>query len=54
MLENAISVSYSEFQFFTNRVIFSLNTASEAVVRRCSLEEVFLEILRNSQENNCG
>ena len=27
---------------------------SEAVVRRYSVEKVFLEILQNSQENNCA
>ena len=26
---------------------------SEAAVRRCSVKKVFLEILQNSQENNC-
>ena len=28
--------------------------AIEAVVQRCSAEKVFLEILQNSQENNCA
>ena len=27
---------------------------SEAVVRRCSIKKVFLEILQNSQENTCA
>ena len=27
---------------------------AEAVVRRCSLKKVFLEISQNSQENNCA
>ena len=27
---------------------------SEAVVRRCSAEKVFLEISQNSQENTCA
>ena len=26
----------------------------EAVIRRCSVKKVFLEILQNSQENNCA
>ena len=29
------------------------NLKSEAVVSRCFLEKVFLEISKNSQENNC-
>ena len=28
--------------------------ATEAVVRRCSMKKVFLEILQNSQENTCA
>ena len=28
--------------------------ATEAVVRRCSVNEVFLEISQNSQENTCA
>ena len=27
---------------------------SEAVVRRCSVKKVYLEILQNSQENTCA
>ena len=27
---------------------------AEAVARRCSVKEVFLEILQNSQENTCA
>ena len=33
------------------RRIFSEST--EAVIRRCSVEKVFLEISHNSQENTC-
>ena len=27
---------------------------AEAVVRRCSIKKVFLEMLQNSQENTCA
>ena len=36
-----------------HRKLFFVQSA-EAVVRRCSVEKVFLEILQNSQENTCA
>ena len=33
--------------------LFSKMTASEAVVQRCSVKKVFLEISQNPQENTC-
>ena len=33
--------------------VWKLKHATEAVVQRCSLKKVFLEILQNSQENTC-
>ena len=33
---------------------FNQNGSSEAVVWRCSVEKVFLEISHNSQENTCA
>ena len=30
-----------------------LSEQKEAIVRRCSVEKVFLEILQNSKENTC-
>ena len=38
----------------SNRVLKSSFAMTEAVVRRCSVEKVFLEILQNSQENTCA
>ena len=32
----------------------SKKTSSEAVAQRCSVKKVFLELLQNSQENNCA
>ena len=29
-------------------------TTTEAVVRRCSIKNVFLKIMKNSQENTCA
>ena len=34
--------------------VLSFITIIEAVVQRCSVEKVFLEILQNSQENTCA
>ena len=31
-----------------------MTVATEAVVRRCSVKKVFLEISQNSQENTCA
>ena len=31
-----------------------VNSSIEAVVRRCSVKKVFLEISQNSQENTCA
>ena len=42
---------YSEF-FGLYFPIFGLNT--EAIVRRCSVKKVFLEISQNSRENTCA
>ena len=36
-----------------NSYIF-LESSQEAVVRRCSVKKVFLEISQNSQENTCA
>ena len=37
------------------KAIFDLAAQNtEAVVRRCSVKKVFLEILQNSQENTCA
>ena len=33
--------------------ISRVNTLSEAVVRKCSVKNIFLEISQNSQENTC-
>ena len=30
-----------------------LNTDTEAILQRCSVKKVFLEILQNSQQNTC-
>ena len=38
--------------FFTK--INKLRWAAEAVVQRCSVEKVFLEISQNSQESTCA
>ena len=32
----------------------AVSEKTEAVVRRCSVKKVFLEILQNSQENTCA
>ena len=31
----------------------AINLYTEAVVQKCSVKQVFLKILQNSQENNC-
>ena len=38
----------------TEKEHFTHTTNAEAVVRRCSVEKVFLEISQNSQENTCA
>ena len=38
----------------TYKAFKDLNLKLEAVVRRCSVEKVFLEILQSSQENTCA
>ena len=38
----------------TEKEHFTHTTNAEAVVRRCSVEKVFLEISQNSQENTCN
>ena len=38
----------------TEKEYFTHTTSAEAVVRRCSVEKVFLEISQNSQENTCN
>ena len=42
-----------EFLFFKTGTIFT-PVFLEAVVRRCSVKKVFLEISQNSQENTCA
>ena len=37
-----------------NRPAQKPEIVTEAVVRRCSVKELFLEISQNSQENNCA
>ena len=37
----------------TTLLVFLLSLIAEAVVRRCSVEKVFIEISQNSQENIC-
>ena len=36
------------------KLLIQFKTASGAVVRRCSIKKLFLEISRNSQENTCA
>ena len=50
-VSNHISLDLA-FQYKCFHIVNS-NTAPEAVVQRCSIKEVFLKILRNSQENTC-
>ena len=40
--------------FLKSIISFEQNITSEAVVWRCSVEKVFLEISQNSQENTCA
>ena len=50
------SVKWSQLKSFSRRLkslSHSFVGISEAVVQRCSVEKVFLEILQNSQENTC-
>ena len=35
------------------KIMLQKNLASEAVVQRCSVKKVFLEISQNTQENTC-
>ena len=44
---------YLEKRYFVEKE-FSLWFISEAVVRRCSVEKVFLEVSQNLQENTCA
>ena len=41
-------------QQYRQKLKFMLGRSQEAVVRRCSVKKVFLEISQNSQENTCG
>ena len=41
-------------QQYRQKLKFMLDGSQEAVVRRCSVKKVFLEISQNSQENTCG
>ena len=48
---------WKQFRTFTEKLIAALymkNELSEAVVQRCSVKKVFLEISQNSQENTCA
>ena len=36
------------------RIYETINDLTEAVVQRCSVKKVFLEIPQNSQENTCA
>ena len=38
----------------TSMIVWNQFSKSEAVVRRCSVKKVFLEISQNSQENDCA
>ena len=55
---NPTKVFYNEKrQFITNKmldILLSECVRTEAVVRSCSVEKVFLEISQNSQENTCA
>ena len=42
------------FEWQTNVTRDIVQFVTEAVVGRCSVKEVFLEISQNSQENNCA
>ena len=46
---------WCQFQFFSIIIawFYDREHFSEAVVQRCSLEEVFLKILQNSQKSTC-
>ena len=47
--------NFQEYLFHrTPPVAASEKLKAEAVVRRCSVKKVFLEILLNSQENTCA
>ena len=39
---------------FYNSLQYTFSIFIEAVVQRCSVKKVFLEISQNSQENNCA
>ena len=43
-------------EVFTSKLtsLFVMNPFPEAVARRCSVENMFLEISQNSQENTCA
>ena len=45
-LQLVVPTSYCTFRLYVD--------FSEAVVRRCSVKKVFLEISQNSQENTCA
>ena len=40
--------------FYFHLIIYLYVRDAEAVVRKCSVKEVFLKILQNSQENTCA
>ena len=42
------------FSIKTEKISGKLKIHTEAVVQRCSIKKVFLEILQNSQENTCA